>query len=122
MNIRSQVTMARNKGEIVPKPCEVCGKEKTVGHHDDYNKPLEVRWLCYKHHAAEHARLKREGKSIPGRDLIINDKTSTVYPVRLSADLLRKVQIEAKRDSRTVAGLIRHLLILYIKQEGGGKQ
>lgn len=36
-------------------PCEVCGK--TIGvqaHHDDYSKPLIVRWLCARHHMQIH--------------------------------------------------------------------
>ena len=36
-------------------PCEACGA--TVGvdaHHDDYAKPLDVRWLCRPHHIAHH--------------------------------------------------------------------
>lgn len=37
-------------GRVVRKPCEVCGNPKTEGHHDDYRKPLCVRWLCFKHH------------------------------------------------------------------------
>lgn len=39
--------------------CEKCGAEKTEAHHDDYSKPLQVRWLCHTHHA-EHHRLERE--------------------------------------------------------------
>jgi len=46
-------------GELIKSPCEVCGKEKSEAHHDDYEKPLEVRWLCRKHHA-EHHKQERE--------------------------------------------------------------
>ena len=35
------------------QPCEVCGA-KAEAHHDDYDKPLEVRWLCFKHHREWH--------------------------------------------------------------------
>jgi len=30
-----------------------CG-ERGQAHHDDYSKPLEVKWLCIKHHAELH--------------------------------------------------------------------
>ena len=35
------------------QPCEICG-EAAEAHHDDYDKPLEVRWLCFKHHREWH--------------------------------------------------------------------
>ena len=35
-------------------PCEVCGKPNGDGHHDDYDKPDQVRWLCNVHHRAWH--------------------------------------------------------------------
>jgi hypothetical protein len=38
---------------VEKRPCEICG-EKAEAHHDDYDKPLEVRWLCFKHHREWH--------------------------------------------------------------------
>lgn len=41
-------------GRITREPCEVCGDPRSEGHHADYSRVLEVRWLCRKHHAREH--------------------------------------------------------------------
>lgn len=41
-------------GKLIPSPCEVCGAVKAQAHHDDYSKPLDVRWLCTTHHAEWH--------------------------------------------------------------------
>lgn len=36
--------------------CEQCGSNYHVeGHHDDYDKPYEVRWLCSRCHKRWHA-------------------------------------------------------------------
>jgi hypothetical protein len=35
---------------ICKEPCEICGDLKSEAHHPDYSKPLEVIWLCRKHH------------------------------------------------------------------------
>lgn len=34
---------------------------KANAHHDDYAKPLEVRWLCALHHQRHHADTGQEG-------------------------------------------------------------
>jgi ribosomal protein S27AE len=44
------------------EPCEVCGCEKVHAHHDDYDKPLNVRWLCTIHHNEWHSK-NGEGKN-----------------------------------------------------------
>lgn len=42
-----------------PDCCEDCGGEfppdRLDGHHDDYSRPLEVRWLCRQCHVDRHA-------------------------------------------------------------------
>ena len=50
--------LARKCGILVKKPCEICGTESDVqAHHDDYKKPLGVRWLCRTHHNEYHKNL-----------------------------------------------------------------
>lgn len=51
------VNNAIRDGRLKREKCFVCGKEKAEAHHDDYSKPLEVRWLCKKHHAELHWKL-----------------------------------------------------------------
>lgn len=51
---RAITTKAIRHGVLVRLPCEVCAETPTHAHHDDYNKPLEVRWLCVSHHEALH--------------------------------------------------------------------
>lgn len=56
---RSKTARAIKTGKIVKKPCEICGKEPADAHHDDYSKPLDVRWLCKPHHYELH-KLERQ--------------------------------------------------------------
>lgn len=46
---------AKWKGRLIEDPCEKCGATADIHmHHDDYSKPLEVRWLCRGCHEIEH--------------------------------------------------------------------
>jgi len=45
---------ALKTGKIKRLPCEVCGNIKSQGHHDDYLKPYDVRFLCSVHHRIWH--------------------------------------------------------------------
>ena len=47
------VAKALNNGTLKRQPCWVCGK-KAQAHHPDYSTPIDVVWLCPKHHAETH--------------------------------------------------------------------
>lgn len=53
-----KVQSAIRTGQLKRQPCEVCGQEKVEAHHSDYSKPLEVMWLCSRHHAELHSRVR----------------------------------------------------------------
>lgn len=53
---RHQVHHAVKVGRLIrPTRCENCLEPcKPEGHHEDYNKPLDVKWLCKDCHTAAH--------------------------------------------------------------------
>ena len=53
---RAKLRYAVRVGKVKKLPCEVCGKSKSHGHHPDYSKPLDVIWLCVKHHWELHTK------------------------------------------------------------------
>jgi len=54
MVCRSYTHVYLKRGKLTKQPCEVCGDPKSQIHHDDYDKPLEVRWFCRPHHLKNH--------------------------------------------------------------------
>lgn len=60
------VMKALARGLLVAQPCEKCGftgkakdgRNLVHAHHDDYSKPLDVKWLCKDCHHDEHYRDK----------------------------------------------------------------
>jgi hypothetical protein len=50
---------ALRKGALKRHPCWVCG-EKAEAHHPDYDRPLDVVWLCQPHHKQAHALVANE--------------------------------------------------------------
>ena len=53
---RVAVGNAIRDGRLIrPEECSDCGKQcKPEAHHDDYLKPLDVRWLCRSCHCRHH--------------------------------------------------------------------
>lgn len=54
---RSELNHYLRDKHIERKPCEVCGA-KAEAHHDNYDEPLQVRWLCFRHHREWHKNHK----------------------------------------------------------------
>ncbi len=58
---RGKVGRALKSGKLVkPEKCSECqvSSDSLDGHHDDYSKPLEVRWLCEPCHYKAHRRIE----------------------------------------------------------------
>lgn len=57
---RAKTRYAMRTGRLNRQPCERCGSLKAEAHHPDYDKPLDVKWLCRKCHSEEHKGEKAE--------------------------------------------------------------
>lgn len=56
----SKVSYAIKTGNLIRLPCVRCGNEKSLAHHEDYDKPLDVVWLCQPCHSQRHKEIKNE--------------------------------------------------------------
>jgi predicted PP-loop superfamily ATPase len=56
---RAKTRRAILSGRLIKSPCEVCGRndEMVEAHHHDYSRPLDVHWLCFACHRAEHGHV-----------------------------------------------------------------
>ena len=53
-NSRSYANTYQKRGKLVKQPCVVCGCNDSQKHHEDYDKPLSVDWLCRPCHLDYH--------------------------------------------------------------------
>lgn len=56
---RQAVKWAMRFGILEKEPCRECGQDAEA-HHEDYDQPLEVVWLCRGHHGARHRELRAQ--------------------------------------------------------------
>jgi hypothetical protein len=61
---RALVERLLSNKTISRQPCCVCGDPKGEAHHESYDRPYEICWLCHKHHHERHAEIN---KSSPPR-------------------------------------------------------
>ncbi len=55
---QNAVTRAVRAGRLIRQPCERCGSQKSLAHHEDYDRKLDVMWLCQPCHKVRHKELK----------------------------------------------------------------
>ena len=54
---RRKVSTEIEAGRMARNPCEDCGADRSEAHHEDYAKPLDIRWLCKRCHCKADAVL-----------------------------------------------------------------
>lgn len=59
---RNVANTAQKAGRLVPEPCADCGSDRVEKHHEDYDKPEEVTWLCRLCHSNRHSNA--DGKTV----------------------------------------------------------
>lgn len=123
------VNLAVKAGTITrPLECEQCNMSanRIEGHHDDYEKPLEVRWLCRECHDIEH---QREINRL--RTSIAQAPTSNQKPITITTGskepysaLAQKVLIGIKKfgpgDSEPLKKYLGESLYLVASKAAGG--
>lgn len=55
-NARAYANTYLKRGLIQRQPCSKCGADNAEKHHDNYDKPLEIKWLCRSCHLQHHSR------------------------------------------------------------------
>lgn len=53
------VSRAIKSGKITKESCCECGSIINVhAHHDDYDRPMDIIWLCVRHHKERHRKVE----------------------------------------------------------------
>ena len=107
------VSYAILTGKLVRQPCERCGTaQHVVAHHEDYNKPLDVVWLCKHHHKERHLEIDRENKNKPKPDMIN-------HPPHYTQGGIETIEyIRAKLSPEEYVGYLRGNIMKYTSRIG----
>jgi len=57
MAAHNKVARALKAGKIEKQPCCICGSDKSMAHHESYDRPLDIVWYCQIHHKERHKQM-----------------------------------------------------------------
>lgn len=101
---------AKVAGVIKWEPC-ACGSTKSEMHHEDYSKPLEVRWICRKchmdiHYPAGERQGVRKMQTKLAEWMERNFHTNKMFAAKIAKKMKRKTfsdrTVESWRQGRTM--------------------
>lgn len=58
INARELVSREIKAGRMRRQSCAACGDVRADAHHEDYDKPLDVIFLCASHHQKRHSEIR----------------------------------------------------------------
>ena len=65
---RRYTNKMKRRGKTQQLPCAECGRFESQAHHEDYNRPLHIVWLCLECHTNLHNELKRQNEGKPAKE------------------------------------------------------
>ncbi len=81
--VRRKAQVALNNairdGRLTKQPCHICGELEVEGHHPDYSAPLDVVWLCTKHHAQLHEKHREYERQLSMSNKPLTDQQIVVH-------------------------------------------
>lgn len=79
---------AINRGALLREPCLFCDTLPVHAHHHDYTKPLDVTWLCPRHHKLAH---KSEDR-LSANSTLTQKRRPVREPDEVAAGVLRMIR------------------------------
>jgi hypothetical protein len=107
------VAYAIQTKRLIRQPCERCNTtQNVVAHHEDYNKPLDVMWLCKQHHKERHMEIDKENKDKPKTDMVN-------HPPHYTQGGIETIEyIRAKLSPEEYVGYLRGNIMKYTSRIG----
>jgi hypothetical protein len=70
---RARTKYAVKSGKLKKSLCEGCGSRKVEAHHEDYDRPYMIRWLCPSCHKDVHKYVVLPPKTYTPKELMVAD-------------------------------------------------